>query len=120
MVRATDYNRAIRGASKSQHRVGTARDRVLVGGSIRDLVRLDAQLATTVLGFTPEQQRVLQQWRRRHGLDERAFTRSIYGEPFSMRGVGWTGMSVRVDGGIGQYRTFVHSDNRGVRARWNG
>ena len=92
----------------------------IVGGIDACTLRRELRDAFEKFGFTPEQQRVLQQWRRRHGLDERAFTRSIYGEPFSMRGVGWTGMSVRVDGGIGQYRTFVHSDNRGVRARWNG
>ncbi|MEM6326546.1 MAG: D-Ala-D-Ala carboxypeptidase family metallohydrolase [Bacteroidota bacterium] len=119
LVRSKAYNRGIRGASRSQHLVGTARDRVLVGGSPRELARLDAEMQGKRILFTDDQLRVIERWRKAYSLGQ-PFSRGVWNVPFSARGVGWDGQGLTVLGGVGRYRSFVHADNRGVSASWRG
>ncbi|MAQ95056.1 MAG: hypothetical protein CMM84_16195 [Rhodothermaceae bacterium] len=117
------YNAAIGGASKSAHRACTARDRVAVGSSPRALAEVEASLRRVHVELTTGQARVLAAVAADYGLGP-AFTESVFGEPFSRRGLGFTAEADRASytyvGGIGRYATFVHGDARGVAATWRG
>ena len=117
------YNAAIGGASRSAHRACTARDRVLVGGTVRQLWEVDRALRGKRVRLTTAQAKVLAAVARDYELGP-AFTESVFGEPFSARGLGYvssgTSASYTHTGGLGRYGTFVHADARGAAADWRG
>lgn len=121
--RATAYNQAIGGASKSAHRACTARDRVLVGGSVRQLWEIDRALRGERVVLRPHQAAVLAQLAKDYRLGT-AFTESVFGEPFSRIGVRFrataTAAAYAHTGGLGKYKSFVHVDCRGVASDWKG
>lgn len=127
--RATAYNAAIGGASRSAHRACTARDRVLVGGTVDQFHEIDRALRGSRVRLTSGQAKVLASVATDYGLS-RPFQESVFGEPFSARGLGYVSAntpdaggptaSYNHVGGLGRYRTFVHADARGVAADWRG
>lgn len=125
--REARYNQAIGGASKSAHRACTARDRALVGGTPAQLAEVDRHLRGTRVRLTADQSAVLRAVARDYRLTN-PFAESVFGEPFSATGVGFragsgpdeTLVSYTHTGGLGRYRTFVHSDCRGLAADWTG
>jgi hypothetical protein len=119
LYRSPSYNAAIGGASRSQHRVGTARDRVLIGASVSDLHRIDRALRGTRHVLTAAQRAVVERVRRDYQLGP-VFTGSVYGEPFSARGVSFDGRAYTHSGGLGRYSSFVHADCRGAATDWRG
>ena len=121
--RDTAYNAAIGGASKSAHRACTARDRVLVGGTVSQLWEIDRALRGERVRLTADQARVLASVARDYSLSK-AFTESVFGEPFSARGLAFRATADAASfvhtGGLGRYASFVHADGRGVAVDWQG
>ena len=103
LVRSTDYNRAVGGKSASRHLVGDAKDRVPLRASVADLARVDDKFEGKRIALT---------------FDERVAI-ARHASTYSLAVVGG---EIVVGGGLGIYRRsgFVHRDNRGKRARWNG
>ena len=100
LYRAPAYNKAIGGASRSQHLTGSARDRVLVGGTVAQLAQVDEAMEGTSVTLTPEQRKTL-------GRIVRDYDLGFY-----------VPHAVTVAGGLGRYSWGVHRDQRGKRARW--
>lgn len=119
LYRATAYNRAIGGASKSAHRVCTARDRVLLGQSAAQLHQVDRALRPTRHRLTTAQRAVVARVVRDYRLGP-VLADAVYGEPFSARGVRFDGAAFTHEGGLGRYASFVHADCRGERSDWRG
>lgn len=125
VYRAKDYNRAIGGASRSQHVACTARDRVGIGvgadvaSAVRALHETDLSLAGQVIRLTTKQAAVLSTVASDYNLTG-VFQTPAAGAPFSASGLGFTGTRFNATGGIGKYSGFVHHDLRGVATRWNG
>ena len=101
LYRAPAYNKAIGGASRSQHLTGSARDRVLVGETASHLAQIDEAMEGERILLTPDQADTI----RRIVRDYRLAPALAVG-------------AVTVRGGLGKYNTFVHRDNRGTAARW--
>lgn len=106
LFRSKDYNRVIGGAPLSQHPLGTAKDRSLVGGSttagggVAMLAQIDEAMEGDRIALTHAQRDVL----RRIVTD--------YDLGITVPDV------VTVAGGLGRYNTFIHRDQRGKRTRW--
>ena len=100
LYRSKDYNIAIGGAPHSQHPLGTARDRSLVGGTVAMLVQIDEAMEGQSITLTAEQRRALERIVRDYDLGF------------------YVPHAVTVAGGLGRYSWGVHRDQRGKRARW--
>ncbi len=100
LFRSKDYNRVIGGAPLSQHPLGTAKDRSLVGGTPAMLAQIDDAMEGRSITLTPEQRKTL-------GHIVRDYDLGFY-----------VPHALTVAGGLGQYSWGVHRDQRGKRARW--
>ena len=100
LYRWPPYNRVIGGAPKSQHPLGTAKDRALVGGTPAMLARIDEAMEGRSITLTAGQRKVL-------GRIVRDYDLGFY-----------VPHAVTVAGGMGRYSWGVHRDQRGKRARW--
>ena len=121
--RSGPYNAAIGGASRSAHRACTARDRVPIGATVRELWRVDRKLRGDRVHLTTAQARVLRAVANDYTLSA-PFTESVFREPFHAAGLGFRqsadAASYTHSGGLGLYGGFVHADARGRAADWRG
>lgn len=113
--RSPDYNRSIGGVTlQPQHVACTARDRLLVGQSPRELQKLDVAFQGQPVRFSDLQRAALTTWRMYYALDV-PFQTAARGVQINARGVAAGAAGFDHRGGVGLYlvQGFVHADTRG-------
>lgn len=118
--RAPRYNRAIGGATFSQHAAMAAWDTVPVNGKVREFQRYQERMEGRRFSIRAHLLRLINGIIEDNGLGL-PFTTSVVGERINGRALRLDlsppgGITLR--GGQGDYNTFSHRDLRGSASRW--
>jgi len=120
LYRDPAYNRAIGGASLSQHIAAAAADLGPgAGTSVTELHRAAEAVQGVRLGLSPTVQEAINKLFLDMGTTG-AFSGPAHRVPCNVRALSATTRAITLIGGIGRYRSFVHVDLRGSRSRWQG
>ena len=112
------YNRAIGGATCSQHRVCTAIDGAPLSTTPTQMRNVFKELRGQRFRLTGQQRGVISTWSTKY--DTTPFSGPVFCESIVPATLNFDGDAITIAGGVGLYRTFLHSDLRGKNVGWNG